>query len=227
MSNNVPEAPTTPGAAPKKDHTAVIVVVVVVLCVVVLPIIIGTILVFAVLGFVSDHLGDMTISDFFREIEYMETDGTPLTNRESAAVRNIVSQIENKTLEKRSISFTDCRYLERIAGYYVSDGSNKFCDGENIYGTIRKVAIDDNDSEDMYRYKLILQSDNSCGYFIFDRTLSARREFKSGEKYCLEIGLDELKLVETNEELEPLKKNDDKKNDDEDVNVNINIKSRA
>ena len=233
MSDYIPEAPSTPGAAPKKDHTAAIVVTVVVLCVFVLPIIIGTIIVFRIFSFVEDHIGDMTISDIIHEIEYSEIGGVSLTTKESAAVRNYVSQIENKTLESRSISLVDCRYLERIASYYTANDDQSapisLCDGETISATVEKVAPKDSKVSDNYfDYKLTLKSDKACAYFVFDKLLGVRKDFESGSKYCADISLNEFKIVDTGEELEPLPAvNYEKDADEDDGGVTINIKSRA
>ncbi len=232
MSNYIPEAPSTPGAAPKKDYTAAIIVTVVALCVVVLPIIIGTIIVFCVFGFIEDHIGDATISDIIHEIEYSEIGGTSLTTKESAAVRNFVSQIENKTLESRSISLVDCRYLERIAGYYTDDddksSSINLCSDENVSATVEKVAPKDSAkvSDYYFDYKLTIKSDKACAYFVFDKTLGSRKGFDADAKYCTEAGLKEFKIVDTNEELEPLP-TINYSTDDDDGGVTINIKSRA
>ena len=235
MSKNIPEAPTTPGATPKKDHTAAIVVTVVILFVVVIPTILGAIFMFKVFDFVESHLGDTTISDIIKDIESMESgDGIQLTSRESTAVRNIVSQIENKAIDKRSIAKADCQYMERIASYYSTDkdksGDIKLCDGENVYGAIRKISTDEKTKNDEFNYALILKNDVSCGYFLFNKSLSARKGFsRPSLENCMETGLDDLKLIDTKEELEAypdfvIQDDDD---DDDDVDIRINIKNRA
>ena len=233
MSKNIPEAPATPGAAPKKDHTAAIVVTVVILFVVVIPTILGAIFIFKVFDFVESHLGDVTISDIIKDIESMESgSGIQLTSRESTAVRNIVSQIENKAIDKHSISKADCQYMERIASYYMTDKDQsdavKLCDGENIYGTVRKISLDENTKNDEFNYALILESDTACSYFLFDKSLSTRRGFSPSSKNCIEIGLVDLKLIDTKEELEAYPDiviQDD--GDDDEIDIKININNRT
>ena len=216
MSSNVPEAPTTTGVNKSKDKTVLIIILVVIFFVIVVPIIIGTILVIAVLGFVSDHFGDITIAEIFHNLQYVEEYGAPLTQREAEAVRNVVSQIENRTIQERSISLADCRYLERIAGYFTED-SISFCNEEYLSAATKRITVEDGPT----RYELLLSGSPTCAVLGFNNALSSRGSLSIDKNYCADAAMDRIKIVDTNEELESASKVYLDKEKDKGVTVNI------
>lgn len=239
MSSNIPSAPTTAGAEPKKSSgsTAIIITLIIVFAVIVLPLIVGAIIVFAILGFVNDHIDDWDIDGIIHGIEYLETDGAPLTHNEAISVRNIVSQIESAKDKEGTISKLDCLYLDRIAKYYTEKQGVDYvavepisCDGEYLYGEATYSNKYDGDKVEYNNgsYRLSISDGVGCAEYDFNGILGSHNGYSIGSNRCKIENMVKLKIVDNGGELEPYNEyhieNGDGKEDIDD-NIEINIKS--
>lgn len=237
MSSNIPSAPTATGAEPKKSSgsTAIIITLIVVFCVIVLPLIIGAIVVFAILGFVNDHIDEWDVNGIIHGISYLETDGVPLTHNEAISIRNVISQIEGAKEKEGTISKLDCLYLDRIAKYYTEKSGTDYvavapvsCDGEFIYGeaTYSNKYEGDKVEYNNGSYKLSISDGATCAEYDFNGILGSHNGYSLGSNRCNIENMVKLKIVDTGGELEPYNeyhlKLDNNEDDDE---IKIDIKS--
>ena len=229
MSSNIPSAPTTTGAESKNSSgsTAIIITLIVVFCVIVLPLIVGTIIVFAILGFVNDHIDEWDVNSIIHGISYLESDGAPLTHNESIAIRNVVSQIESAKDGAGTISRLDCLYLERVASYYTEQPT--LCNNTYIYGEATYQNKYNNDKVEYNNgtYKLYVSDGTTCAEYTFNGVLGSHNGYSTGKSLCDAEKMVKLEIVDDGGELEPYNEYHLKlDNDEDDQNeININIKS--
>jgi hypothetical protein len=215
MSNKDINASSADASSKNGSNTVLAIVLIIVVLCFLTPLIIGAIIVFGVLGFVGEHIGDFDIDGFINGIEYIDENGQPLTHNESAAVRNIISAIENKTTSERTISRRDCLYMERISENYetkwiddYSESDVKFCDNPEIYAgvtftTDTKYSESPKYNGDGY-YDLYLTTDSAtCAHFTISGFLNSHNGYGIDKSFCNDSNMVNLKIVDTGEELEP------------------------
>jgi hypothetical protein len=232
--SNIPSAPDTTGAKPKKDHTALIVVLVVVFVVVVLPVIVVTVLAVSAFKFLGDHMDDIKdIAHSYSFVAGGDEGAIYMSHNEAVAARNIVAQIENTASENRTISKRDCLYLERLAKYYIESNNGaavaeeiNLC-GEGIIKGSVDYKQDINKSYDYGQYRLALSVGSVCHAFHFDKNIETYSFYTSNSTSCSAGTMVDLKIVDTGETLEPAPDRIKLEVNDEDDDVQINIKSRA
>ena len=227
--SNIPSAPTTGAEQPQKSNTGLVVVVIILVVFIVIPLVVGAIIVFAILGFISDHYDDFDIKGFFSGRGDTTSEGIILSRNETSAVRNIISAVQDGSRTEKTISRRDCLYLERIASYQKS-AQPSFCNSETIYVGVSLDVAQPDDGREIYRisgnYNLVVGNGvDFCGRFNFSEYLDVLYTYGSSSSRCVEGGA-ELKIIDTGEELEPFSEPLEVKNDSG-IHVEINNKPNA
>ncbi len=244
--SNVSNAPYSPETAPKKDHTAAIVITVV-LIVVILPLIFVALIMFGVFHLVSSTIDKIDIDDIIGRFEF--SDGITMTHNEAVSARSLISQLESAAsrpegspVQTVTISRKDCMYLQRIASYsddnwFIDANGVPFCENSSVYAGVDYEVPEPEVSKESYAdlvntYRLYLSDAISCAVYGFDGSISLTNSYKLTNRAC-DVKMFEVIIVDTGETLEPidehnrnLQKHEDgdgyfDSKDDSEININI------
>lgn len=201
---------------PKKDNTALIVVLVVIGLIVGLPIIGVVFLLSMAFRFAGDVIDDIDFDDW--EYSYSEEvggDQMELGQRFSASTLWVLGT--NPLITGASVSQKDCRNMSYVAE--LGNGKwfdSTFCSGASIQVGAETVEYDDNEVEDW----LYISDGVSCASFNIDLIDGTLNSYRFANHTCTNVEMKTFPMVDTGEADSPNSEDgSDMWNEDDDEEV--------